>query len=112
VGSLSCLSVPPLFWTTLLQYAAAGVLAGNVYLCGGRNASSIQSACWSWQPGATAWQSAASLIRERIGMTMTRVGNMLGNSLFLKENFEKNKNKLLILDRMQLHNDADYFRNR
>ncbi len=45
-------------------------------------------------------------------MTMTRVGNMLGNSLFLKENFEKNKNKLLILDRMQLHNDADYFRNR
>jgi hypothetical protein len=80
-------------------------------LCGGSNASGIQSACWSWQPGATAWQSAASLIRERIGMTMTRVGNMLGNSLVLKEK-EKNKKKLLILDRMQLHNGADYFRNR
>jgi len=83
VGSLSCLSVPPLFWTTSLHYPAAGVLAGNVYLCGGSNDSGIQSACWSWQPGAKAWQPAASLRTKRLGLTMTRVGNMLGNSLVL-----------------------------
>jgi hypothetical protein len=93
VGSLSCLSIPPLFWTTTLHYAGAHVFAGNVYLCGGGNDSGIQSACWSWQPGAETWQIQLLNVESFNGETLN-VESFIVESLNAESfNFESFNNE-------------------